>query len=119
MKKCTFILNLFRCYHARLAFGISVGSVPGSHAYAHCVIAIPRLAAGATDSVFPRSLRSGFYKTPRLRRSEFAHLIHGVLQIPLNNHYLTLTRFTPRILKFLKGNVKNVLVKKKELPLQA
>jgi len=34
----------------------------GSHAYAHCVIAIPRLAAGGTDIVFPRSLRSGFYR---------------------------------------------------------
>ncbi len=26
-----------------------------SHAYAHCVLAIPRLAAGGTDGIFPRS----------------------------------------------------------------
>ena len=44
---------------------------------------------------FPRSLRSGFYKTPRLRRSELTYLIHGVLQAHFNNHYFTLTQKSP------------------------
>ena len=50
--------------HARLAVGVSVGSLSGSHAFAHCVIAIPRLAAGGTGRVFPAADVAGF-TTPR------------------------------------------------------
>ena len=35
---------------------VSMGSLLGSHAYAHCGIAIPRLATGATDSGFSPQL---------------------------------------------------------------
>jgi len=37
-----------------------VGHLLGSHAFAHCVIAIPRLAAGGTDDVFPAADAAGF-----------------------------------------------------------
>ena len=40
------------------------GGLSGSHAYAHCVIAIPRLAAGGTGRVFPAADVAGF-TTPR------------------------------------------------------
>ncbi|MCX4332723.1 MAG: hypothetical protein OSJ25_04655, partial [Paramuribaculum sp.] len=39
--------------HARLAVSVSMGCQLGSQAYAHCVIAIPRLSADETYSVFP------------------------------------------------------------------
>lgn len=73
-----------RCHRKR-------GQSVGADACAHCAIAIPRLAAGATASVFLRNSRCGFYKTPRLRRSELTYLIHEVLQTDFNNHYFTLT----------------------------
>lgn len=58
--------------------------------FRHCGIAIPRLAAGRTDSVFPRSSRSGFYKAPRLRRSELAYLIRLTLYMGHCRHILTI-----------------------------
>ena len=46
--------------HARLAATVSVGCLLGSHAFAHCDLAIPRLAAGWTDSLFPAADAAGF-----------------------------------------------------------
>jgi len=88
-KKAQWISPRQAAEHARLAAPESMGSLV-AHAYAHCGIAIPRLAAGRTDSVFPRSSRSGFYKAPRLRRSELAYLIRLTLYMGHCRHILTI-----------------------------
>ncbi len=72
-----------------------MGSLLGSHAYAHCGIATPRLAAGGTDNGYSPQLTERVLQKTRLRRSELAYLIHGVLQTHFNNHYFTLTQKSP------------------------
>ena len=43
---------------------VSMGSLLNSHAYAHCGIAIPRLATGGTDSVPPQLTQRVLQKSP-------------------------------------------------------
>ena len=85
----------------------------------HVVAASPFLGSPQVEqTAFPPQLTQRVLPPPGSAAPSRLTLYRG-LQTHFNNHYFTLTRFTPRFLKFLKGNVKNVLVKKKELPLQA